>query len=59
MSPVADTAIVPATVPVPRLDADDLAWLAHEAVEHPEITLGQALTALVEVHRLHLAGGCS
>jgi hypothetical protein len=53
--PVADLSIVP----VPRLDTDDLAWLAHEAVEHPEITLGQALTALVQVHQLHQVGGCS
>jgi hypothetical protein len=49
----------PTLVPVPRLDADDLAWLTHEAAEHPEVTLGQALTALVQVHELHLSGGCS
>lgn len=47
------------SLPLQRLDADDLAWLTHEAAEHPEITVGQALTALVQVHELHRAGGCS
>lgn len=55
MSPVADRTLIP----VPRLDADDLAWLAHEAAEHPDTPLRQALEAVTQVHELHQVGGCS
>jgi hypothetical protein len=46
-------------VPAPRLDEDDLRWLAAEAVIRPDTKLGAALTAAAIVHELHLAGGCS
>lgn len=50
---MADTTVKP----LPHGSDDVLAWLLHEAVDHPEVTLGAAMAAREQVHTLQKLAG--
>lgn len=45
------------TRPLPHGSDDVLAWLLHEAVDHPDMTLATAVDAIEQVHTLQKLAG--